>query len=125
MGLPCKDSHLNLCYCADIWRLYSELSLLWLFVPFEKLRKVEILHLTHSPPPTFNSFAFMLYNPITSEGNAYCHLSATTQTNPLTHHAMYPCIPILAFNFQLLYRIIKNAICISLYLVPLVTFFTL
>ena len=79
MGLPCKDSHLNLCYCADIWRLYSELSLLWLFVPFEKLRKVEILHLTHSPPPTFNSFAFMLYNPITSEGNAYCQFSAEAQ----------------------------------------------
>ena len=40
------DSHLcYLCYCADIWRLYSALSLLWFL---EKLRKVEILHLTHS-----------------------------------------------------------------------------
>ena len=41
------DSHLNLCYCADIWRLYSALSLLWFL---EKLRKVEILHLSHSLP---------------------------------------------------------------------------
>ena len=46
MGLPWEpDSHLNLCYCADIWRLYSTLSQLWAWKAF---CKVEILHLT--PP---------------------------------------------------------------------------
>ena len=74
MGLPCKegDSDLNLCYCADIWRLYSALSLLWSFE--NALQSPDFASHSLTPPLlTFYTFAFMLYNPLTSNGNAHCH----------------------------------------------------
>ena len=122
MGLRCEpDSHLNLCYCADIWRLYSALSLLWFL---EKLRKVEILHLSHSLFLFFSYYA--LQPPLTSKGNAHCHVLAKTHSDKPRSSISCCCIHVLPVYLYTCILILSvylypRITCILVYMYPRIT----